>query len=459
MGFLGGARQVVPDVGDRRGSATWSRPRRARSRSAPRSLVLIALGRRRARRSAHGAPGPARSSPRGTGPGIRSRVSSALRSGCGEPSPRMVDVALTVAVGVPVVGTTLASGLEQDRVLAGLAVRARRDAAAAGPPALAVRGAGRRRWRPRSPHGRRAVRAPDPGRALHDRLAPLVGGDGRRRGRAASPPGVVYMLAGGTEFTYDDLIAVGLTCAVAPGSGCSPQPARTLEALASAPSGSSASASCWPSARSPRSACGSRRSCTTSSRTTSSLIVVQAQALGATVARRARRARRPTASPTSAARRWPRCTARCKLLRAATTTRPSARRSRGSADLDDLLERSRAAGLRRRARGRGRAAAARPERRPVRVPDRPGGADQRASSTPAARTRRCTLGYRPDALELIVADSGDGAAAPRRRRRRPRPGRHARARGAVRRHAHRRPARRPRLRGPRRRCPTASGGA
>ena len=61
---------------------------------------------------------------------------------------------------------------------------------------------------------------------------------------------------------------------------------------------------------------------------------------------------------------------------------------------------------------------------------------------------KVTLGYRPDALELTIADSGNERALlgePRR----PRAGRHARARGAVRRHAHRRPARRARLRGAR----------
>ena len=101
----------------------------------------------------------------------------------------MVDVALTVAVGVPVVATTLASGIEQDRVLLGLVF-----GLAATLPLLV-----RRRWpfavlavvarRRDRDAGRRPVRVPDHGRALHDRLHPLVGGDDRRRRRAASPPG------------------------------------------------------------------------------------------------------------------------------------------------------------------------------------------------------------------------------------------------------------------------------
>ena len=122
---------------------------------------------------------------------------------------------------------------------------------------------------------------------------------------------------------------------------------------------------------------------------------------------------------------------------------------------DDAAELAPAAGARRaagaaraRARppasaieldGRGRAA-----RRSPRASTRPrtGSCRRRSptwSSTPARAHTTVTLGYRPDALELTIADE-------RRRRalrgepRRPRAGRHARARGAVRRHA-RRPAR------------------
>src|SRR6185436_11130201 len=54
------------------------------------------------------------------GRGYAHRVSSALRAWLGQPSPRTVDVALTVAVGVPVLATTVASGAAQDRVLLGV---------------------------------------------------------------------------------------------------------------------------------------------------------------------------------------------------------------------------------------------------------------------------------------------------------------------------------------------------
>src|SRR3954467_6439547 len=56
----------------------------------------------------------------GRGRGYAQRVSPAVRAWLGQPSPRTVDVALTVAVGVLVLATTIASGAEQDRVLLGI---------------------------------------------------------------------------------------------------------------------------------------------------------------------------------------------------------------------------------------------------------------------------------------------------------------------------------------------------
>src|SRR4051812_18607637 len=56
----------------------------------------------------------------GPGRGYAQRVSSAVRAWIGQPSPRTVDAALTVAVGVPVLATTPTSGAEQDRLLLGL---------------------------------------------------------------------------------------------------------------------------------------------------------------------------------------------------------------------------------------------------------------------------------------------------------------------------------------------------
>ena len=66
-------------------------------------------------------------------------------------------------------------------------------------------------------------------------------------------------------------------------------------------------------------------------------------------------------------------------------------RSPASARLDGLVEQVRATGLDGRARDRGRAAAAAGRGRPLRVPDRPGGADEHAQ----ARGRGARDGARP----------------------------------------------------------------
>src|SRR5215213_6832128 len=56
----------------------------------------------------------------GRGRGYAQRVSPAVRAWIGQRSPRTVDVALTVAVGVLVLATTVVSGAEQDRLLLGI---------------------------------------------------------------------------------------------------------------------------------------------------------------------------------------------------------------------------------------------------------------------------------------------------------------------------------------------------
>ena len=159
-----------------------------------------------------------------------------------------------------------------------------------------------------------------------------------------------------------------------------------------------------PARRSPRSARGSPASCTTWSRHSVSLMVVQAGGAGdALDARAGARARGAAAD-----RRRP---GREALDRAAPAARRAARRRRRTAELRAAAgprrarRRSstqvRAAGLDGRAGGRGRAARAAAGRRPLGLPDRAGGADERRSSTPArARARASTSRYDATALEL-----------------------------------------------------------
>src|SRR3954454_19264649 len=152
------------------------------------------------------------------GRGYAHRVSSALRAWVGQPSPRTVDVALTVAVGLPVLATTVSSGARQDRVLLGLLF-----GLAATMPLLV-----RRRW----PFAVLAVTlavaiaTPVDGQYVFPIVVALYTIGSTRSWEAtiaaATLPGaagLVYILANGPEFSTDDLAAVGLTCSVSAGLG------------------------------------------------------------------------------------------------------------------------------------------------------------------------------------------------------------------------------------------------
>ena len=147
-----------------------------------------------------------------------------------------------------------------------------------------------------------------------------------------------------------------------------------------------------------------------------SVMVVQADG-GRAAARRATRRRRERRSTTiehdgRAGARRDAPAARDAARRP--TSEPRSAPQPGLAQLDDARgrgARGRAAG---RARGRGRAGDAAAGRRPLRVPDRPGGADERAQARRRrARARVCVRLRRRTTLELEVVDDGRGAAAPR----------------------------------------------
>ena len=119
----------------------------------------------------------------------------------------------------------------------------------------------------------------------------------------------------------------------------------------------------------------------------------------------------------------------------------------GLDQLGALLDRVREAGLAGRARGGRHAAAAAAEPRCHGLPDRPGGADQRAPVCARAATL-VRLTWEPAQLRIEILDDGPAAGAGARRRFRARAGRHARACRAGRGSTGSRAAARRRVRGP-----------
>ena len=138
----------------------------------------------------------------GRGRGYAHRVSSALRAWLGQPSPRMVDVAVTVAVGVPVAGHHA-----RERGRAGPGPAGLVFGLAATLPLLV-----RRRW-PFAVLAVTLAASRSPRRWTASTCSRSWWRSTRSarpaRGRRRSPPpprrvaaGVVYILAGGPEFTY-----------------------------------------------------------------------------------------------------------------------------------------------------------------------------------------------------------------------------------------------------------------
>src|SRR4051794_1311446 len=344
----------------------------------------------------------------GPGRGYAHHVSSALRAWVGRPSPRTVDVALTVAVGVPVLATTVASGAKQDRVLLGVVF-----GLAATLPLLV-----RRRW----PFAvlavtlAAAIATPVDGQYVFPIMVALYTIGSARSWEAtiaaATTPvlaGLIYILAGGPEFTTDDLLAVGPASAVPAGLGLLVQSRRvSFEALEE------------------RAARLDRERELLAERAVAeervriaqelhdvvahnvSLIVVQAQALAATVP-----GERVAATTSDIAQLGREAMAEMhRTLRLLRAGEEKARRAPqpGLADLDALLARTRAAGLRVELTVEGDA---RPLTQSV---DLSAYRILQEALTNvvkhAGRARTSILvDYRPDALELTVTDSGDGTTA------------------------------------------------
>jgi signal transduction histidine kinase len=145
-------------------------------------------------------------------------VSLALPARLGKPSARTVDVAVAVIVGFPVIGTAVGDGVEKHRVVPGLIVGVLSVAA------LLVR----RRWPFATLVAVLAVAVAAPvdaqfilplGVALYTigslrSWEAAIAGTGLILGT-----GLLFILVGGHGFRYDDLVSTALACAVASGIG------------------------------------------------------------------------------------------------------------------------------------------------------------------------------------------------------------------------------------------------
>jgi len=346
----------------------------------------------------------------GRGRGYAHHVSSALRAWLGQLSPRMVDVALTVVVGVPVVGTTVASGAQQDRVLLGLLF-----GLIATVPLLF-----RRRW----PFAVLAVTlaaataTPVDGQYAFPIMVALYTIGSTRSweatiaaAAAVVATGFVHILAGGPEFDYDDLLAIGLICAVSAGLGLFVQSRRdSLEALRERAERRERERELLAERAVAEERVRIAQELHDVVAHNVSLIVVQAQALGATVP--GERVAETTAQIAHLGREaMAEMHRTLKLLRGSHDRTAERAPPPGLADLDDLLARSRAAGLRVElaVEGDPRPLAHSVDLSAFRIV-------QEALTNVVKHAGRADttvlLGYRADALELTVTDSGNGAAAP-----------------------------------------------
>jgi signal transduction histidine kinase len=229
---------------------------------------------------------------------------------------------------------------------------------------------------------------------------------------AAAPvaAGFIYILAGGSEFTYDDLSAVGLTCAVAAGMGLFVRSRRaSFEALQERAERLDRERELLAERAVAEERVRIAQELHDVVAHNVSLIVVQAQALGATVPDD--RVAAATEGIADLGRRaMTEMHRTLKLLRANEDEAAQRAPQPGLADLDELLERSRAAGLRVELAVEGK-------RRPLSqtVDLSAFRIVQEALTNVIKHAGRAqasvVLGYRADALELTITDSGDSAAA------------------------------------------------
>ncbi|MGH2714375.1 MAG: sensor histidine kinase [Thermoleophilaceae bacterium] len=337
-------------------------------------------------------------------------MSPATASWLRRPSPGMVDVALTLAVGVPVVATTIADAAADDRALLGLLF-----GVAAVAPLLV-----RRRW----PFAALAaillvaVSSPADGAFELPVLVALYTIGSRRSWEAttaavvgAVATALVYELAGGPDLSEEDVLGLALFASIAAGFGLYVGNRRaSIDALSERAERLDRERELLAERAVAEERVRIAQELHDVVAHNVSLIVVQAQALGATVPDQ-----RVTAATDGIADLGRQAMAEMhrtlKLLRANEDEAAERGPQPGLGDLEELVERARAAGLRVElaVEGEPRQLSQSADLSAYRI-------IQEALTNVIKHAGRAdtTIGlrYRSDGLELTIADRGNAVLAP-----------------------------------------------
>jgi signal transduction histidine kinase len=346
----------------------------------------------------------------GRGRGYAQGVSLALPARLRKPSPRMVDVAVAVIVGLPLIGTSVGNGVQQHRVVPGLIVGVLSVAA------LLVR----RRW----PFGTLvtvlaiAIASPVDAQFVLPLAVALYTIGSLRSWEVAVAgaglvigTGLVYILVGGPGLGYDDLLATAMASAIATGIGLwSGSRRNSMELLEERAERLDRERELLAERAVAEERIRIAQELHDVVAHNVSLIVVQAQALGATMGDP-----RVTAATDGIAdlgrSAMTEMHRTLKLLRGSDEAAERAPQP-GLGDLDGLLARSRAAGLQVELSVSGQ-----PRPLPQSVDLSAFRIVQEALTNVVRHAGRAhttvQVGYRDDGLELTVVDDGDGATGPR----------------------------------------------
>jgi signal transduction histidine kinase len=346
-----------------------------------------------------------------SGRGYAQRVSLALPAWLGRPSPRLVDAGLAALVGIPVVASAIASGAQDDRALLGLAF-----GVAAVVPLLF-----RRRWPFLALAAilAAAVASPVDAQFAYP-IAVMLYTIGSRRSLKATlaatasvvATGLAYQQAGGPDLSTGDLATTAVLCGIAGGVGLYLSARRaSVDALHERAERLDRERELLADRAVAEERVRIAQELHDVVAHNVSLIVVKAQALGATMPDE--RVVEATDGIADLGRQaMAEMHRTLALLR--TTGDDAAERAPqpGLANLDRLLEQSRAAGLdvRLAVEGEPRELSQSLDLSAFRIVQE---ALTNVLKHAGPARASVTVGYRPQALELTVVDSGDDAAGER----------------------------------------------